>query len=65
MALTSTYEFTTSKPSRGGKTRSAYQRAVAVVYGTLKGVPFRTEFKRWDAAERFAKSMFGSELFPL
>lgn len=63
---TANYEFTGAVSSKAGeKSRAKYRKPVALVTGTVKGVPFRQVFKTWEAAERLLNDTFGAELFPL
>jgi hypothetical protein len=64
--LTSTYQFCSTK-TRGGRktTRSAVKPNVAIVYGTIRSVPFMLYFKSMAAAEKLRDATFGSKLVPL
>lgn len=60
--LTAAYDFN-SLGLHGNKSRAKYRKPVAVVVGTIKGVPFRQVFKTWEAAENLKAKLFGAELF--
>lgn len=51
--LTANYEYSnTSNSSDKNRTRSKYRKALAYVYGTVRGVPFRVAVKTERAVQR-------------